>query len=605
MHSQALGLLSLLSGVTSTAPNEPQPPPDAPPYNVVLIVLDDFGTDKLGFYDTSTVPPSYAATPNLDALKASGTLFRRAYAEPMCSPSRACIMTGQTPSKTGVLLAIGSGAGNLCAGVPTTDPHPQDLAFTLPATAPATSPYSYTCLPERLRTLSAPYLSGAFGKWHLADNASSNYCHPIQFGFTNFNGHMDNNEVVNASLGLNGHFGWDRVRAKRGPGGLCTLPMGLPELITEWDARQTRIDAAAWISRQVTNQVKYFAYVAFNPPHQSFQMPPLDDGTTPWDCATSVEPSNGISPRTWSEVCSAGLNAANYLPPQSDKIDGLGICAVDPMDLQSLEAYERVRIAERAAIEALDWEIGQLLAGVDYDDTVVIVVGDNGTPDALIDGTTTPTPGSSGYPYPPNHGKRFLHDLGTRVPLIIRYPGATPAETDTLVHVVDLWNTIAEIAGGFAAVDASLDSESLEDFLSGTGPATRDHVYCESANKNGWVWGVPPGTTNPKQWINIDPPPSGSGITECAPSLHRSAVKLDPGSGHFFKLIQHSPTLPPASCPESYTLSTNFCSPTHPLEELYDLTTDPNELVNLINGSGTICTIRDQLRAIADSYTGP
>ena len=85
--------------------------------NILLIVLDDVGTDKLSFYGET--PPStpaivcpeiapatyvepYANTPRLDGLRQSGILFTNAYGNPLCSPTRACIQTGRYPFRTGM-----------------------------------------------------------------------------------------------------------------------------------------------------------------------------------------------------------------------------------------------------------------------------------------------------------------------------------------------------------------------------------------------------------------------------------------------------------------------------------------------------------------------
>ena len=70
-------LAALLQGPVSTAPN------------VVVVLMDDIGRDKVGAYaDHADAPP----TPNLDALAARGVLFRNAWAYPVCSPTRAALL---------------------------------------------------------------------------------------------------------------------------------------------------------------------------------------------------------------------------------------------------------------------------------------------------------------------------------------------------------------------------------------------------------------------------------------------------------------------------------------------------------------------------------
>jgi arylsulfatase A-like enzyme len=67
--------------------------------NILVIVMDDWGVDKMGAYAEHPAP---APTPNMDALAAGGILFRHAWATPQCSSSRAAWMTGRHPRRHGV-----------------------------------------------------------------------------------------------------------------------------------------------------------------------------------------------------------------------------------------------------------------------------------------------------------------------------------------------------------------------------------------------------------------------------------------------------------------------------------------------------------------------
>ena len=62
----------------------------AKPRNVVLVVLDDLGVDRVGAYDTGLAGP----TPRLDALAHEGVRFTRFWGMPNCSPFRAAVLTG-------------------------------------------------------------------------------------------------------------------------------------------------------------------------------------------------------------------------------------------------------------------------------------------------------------------------------------------------------------------------------------------------------------------------------------------------------------------------------------------------------------------------------
>ena len=68
------------------------------PKNVVLILADD-----LGWADTTLFgKTSLYETPNIERLAARGMTFSNAYASPICSPTRASIMTGQNPARLGM-----------------------------------------------------------------------------------------------------------------------------------------------------------------------------------------------------------------------------------------------------------------------------------------------------------------------------------------------------------------------------------------------------------------------------------------------------------------------------------------------------------------------
>lgn len=127
--------------------------------NVVLILADD-----LGWMDTATYGSRFYDTPNLTRLARRGMLFHNAYAaNPLCSPTRASILTGLYPAR----LRLTTPAG-----------HVRDVVLDpkLPATGPpahrAVQPDTRTRLPLDCFTLAealrdAGYDTAHFGKWHL------------------------------------------------------------------------------------------------------------------------------------------------------------------------------------------------------------------------------------------------------------------------------------------------------------------------------------------------------------------------------------------------------------------------------------------------------
>jgi len=149
----AIALLSLpLPNAEAAEPTEGQP-------NIVFILADD-----LGWRDTSCYGSSFYQTPNIDRLAARGVRFTDAYvANPLCSPTRASILTGLYPCR----VRITTPACHLKQVV--LDPQiPERAAPTAKAITPGTRTRllnEYHTLAESLK--SAGYATGFFGKWHL------------------------------------------------------------------------------------------------------------------------------------------------------------------------------------------------------------------------------------------------------------------------------------------------------------------------------------------------------------------------------------------------------------------------------------------------------
>ncbi len=145
--------------------------PPAP--NILVVLLDDVGRDKVHAYGESAAAPP---TPNLDALAARGVLFRNAWAYHSCSPTRAALLTGRHSDRTGIGSVIRSGDGVYT---------PLGL--------------SETTLPEAL----PGYTSVALGKWHLRDLGDPD-THPIDSGFDAVSGYLGSNDYLSWSWNLNG-----------------------------------------------------------------------------------------------------------------------------------------------------------------------------------------------------------------------------------------------------------------------------------------------------------------------------------------------------------------------------------------------------------------
>ena len=121
----------------STKPKAPAPPKYP---NILFIIMDDVGIDKMQIFGYGgAIPPQ---TPSINAIAQAGVRFKNAWAMPECSPSRALFFQGRFPFRTNILGAIG----------------PLDLANS------HVSPYE-TTTPVLLKQRN--YTSGLFGKFHL------------------------------------------------------------------------------------------------------------------------------------------------------------------------------------------------------------------------------------------------------------------------------------------------------------------------------------------------------------------------------------------------------------------------------------------------------
>ena len=229
------------------------PNPRRIPPNILVIVLDDVGTDKLSLFDPGQPAPAYAPIPRLSALAESGIRFTSVYANPICSPTRACIQTGRYPFRTG--MGVNSDV------------------FGLPDSEVLVAQWLKDGLPPQ-----QAYTCGAFGKWHLTrDDVSepANLTHAVRHGYNRFFGFLSN---------TSNHFDWTKVESIRGE-----APITVP-IANTWSADITRADCVDWI-RSIGVGQPFFAYVAFNPPHAQFQVPAFQtqDGRSLLSQATLTE----------------------------------------------------------------------------------------------------------------------------------------------------------------------------------------------------------------------------------------------------------------------------------------------------------------------------
>ncbi len=398
----SVGLSVGLSGSPRvvTAPGCPGEEPG--PTNVLLLILDDVGRDKIACYGVSG---DAGPTPVIDGLAARGVRFDCAWATPYCSPTRATILTGRHPYRTGLGEIV-----NFYRRQP-------GLAL------------SERLLPEAARELGLRSVSsGLVGKWHLA-GAEDGQDHPRESGFERFAGTM-------ANLGR-----------KSDPGA--------------YERAAWVVDGAPAPGRGYATTVTVDAALAMIAAFES-------QGADAHEAGAAGTEERGAGARWFVTVSFHAAHFPLHAPPA--ELHGFEL-AGDPLATPLAH--------HRAMVEALDREIGRLLAGLEEDvlaRTTVIVVGDNGTQNNAL-----------GAPLRSGTGKGTLFEAGVGVPLIIAGPGvsAPGRSTSAFAQTVDLFPTTLELLAGrtvpgLGAGTASIDGVSLVPLLeSAVAAPPRDTLYTE------------------------------------------------------------------------------------------------------------------------------
>ena len=151
--------------------------------NVILILFDDLGYGDLGAYGATAI-----ATPRIDALAAAGVRLTDYYAPaPVCSPSRAGLLTGRYPVRTRVTQVPMTKGGTLGAPLSHVPLYEIQRAFGVATRLPVEE----ITLSEVLQA--AGYATGMFGKWHLGGQSPSL---PNERGFDRFEGLLSSNDQI-------------------------------------------------------------------------------------------------------------------------------------------------------------------------------------------------------------------------------------------------------------------------------------------------------------------------------------------------------------------------------------------------------------------------
>lgn len=192
--------------------------------NIVLIVADDLGWNSVGYHGGPV------RTPHIDRIGREGAFLERFYVSPMCSPTRAGLLTGRYPMRFGMARSV-------------------------------VRPWARYGLPPAETTLAeivaeAGYRHrGVFGKWHLGHLDPK--WHPLSQGFTDFEGQY-NGAADYWTRERNGEIDWHINGEPERKEGYTT------DLIAE---------AACGFIRQHAASGPFLCYVPFTAPHTPLQAP--------------------------------------------------------------------------------------------------------------------------------------------------------------------------------------------------------------------------------------------------------------------------------------------------------------------------------------------
>jgi len=320
----SLAALVVLSSLLSACSDEPADQAREAPANFIVLIGDDMAVETLDCYGVGSAT---AVTPNLDSLCEAGMRFDNFWSQPVCSPTRATILSGRYGFRTGVGTPATSGIAALPVPEKADGAHKELGDVGRPrrgggenVPAPGLRADEFT-LPMALKADAAlGYETAAIGKWHLADQTNGAIEHPNLAGFDHYAGSV-------RSGGVESYFAWSKV-----------INGEITEGKTGWAGSDKVDDAIAWLDQR-SGEKPWLLWMAFNAPHTPFHLPPL-----------------------------------HLLNSDARNLDP------DALNDQNQHAYFN------AMIEALDTEIGRLLAHLSEAqraNTYVLFIGDNGTPEAV------------------------------------------------------------------------------------------------------------------------------------------------------------------------------------------------------------------------------
>ncbi|MCC4211526.1 sulfatase [Leeuwenhoekiella parthenopeia] len=416
--------------------------------NIILILADDFGIVDAQAYaqyftkvDTAEM---YYETPNLDRLIAEGTAFSQAYANPLCSPTRASILTGKYAARLGFTTAMPLRPTYYNQNLPVPEgyyahdvlAHEDAISIEQAwknATSNAALPTGTTIDDSKDEVTFAEalpsYTSAFIGKWHIGGFGAKGY-QPADNGFKTL-AYFDGG----GSAYFNWRANWDNTATRAFP--------KIPQEIWEIGDSGTHT-GEDYLTNDLTQQTLNF-----------------------------IEEQAHASQKPFLLYFS---HFAVHAPYQGETD------AVDYFKSKSTRGWNNHKDPVYAAmVKSMDRSVGAILqklkeTGLE-ENTLVIFMSDNGG----IDSKLTPKgDGTDNAPF--LGGKAMLTEGGIRVPLVFRWKNHIPANqwVSTPVDVTDIFPTLLEAAQHEIPNLSELDGQSLWGLLKD--PNNRENTYTKTTH---------------------------------------------------------------------------------------------------------------------------
>ena len=422
-------------------PDLPQPPQGAP--NIVMVLLDDVGYAQFGCYGSDI------STPTFDALAANGLRYANFHTTALCSPTRACLMTGRNHHASGMARVV-----ETASGFPGYDANiPDENGF----------------LSEIL--VRNGYATYGLGKWHLApaheNNIGGPRTHwPLNKGFERYYGFLS---------GETDQFHPDLIHDSH-----IVDPPKTPE--EGYHLTEDLTDKAiGYIKdlRAFSPTKPFFVYYAPGACHAPHQAPKKyidayrDKFNKGWDA--------------WREEVFARQMASGLLPAGTVLSERpTWVPAWSSLSDDERRLYTRLMEAFAGFLTHTDSEVGRLLDFIksidEYDNTLVIIMSDNGAsaeggpggsfnekyfynfvPESLSENLKRidligSEHSNNHYPWgwawagntPLKRFKRDTHEGGVCDPLIVQWPNRLKNIGETrhqYLHIIDVLPTLLEVIG--------------------------------------------------------------------------------------------------------------------------------------------------------------